>query len=248
MSPGERYDTTKRHAMGKVTRKRAMNGLVGACLMASILLFGSYTVSGAESFHPDWRVGDSWSVKVVQRLPAVADGWSAPVVWVYRVDGMETRADEPVYVVDVTSVSGNNGPGARLWFRCADRSLAAVEVRRSNEQVVAKLAFDTAVPVSTERSSIPFDAPLFPVELPSSGQYQAKRSIGGGFVKTVTLRQDAKRYSGEVELCPSVAGDNLIEIRCTRNGEVSFVQYWDETAPWPICGENGHLRYWLVRE
>lgn len=223
--------------------------LVAICLTVSILsLLAKGQATCADLFRPGWEVGDHWNVEVAQKMPTSADGWSAPVVWEYRVAAMETYKGEQVYIVDVVPVSGDTGGGARLWYRFGDRSVAAVEVRGRNEEVLMALSFDDAIPVATERSGIPFDSPVFPVEISSSERYEIKRGIGGGFVANVVLRQDAKRYSGELAFCSSLAGDDLIEIRCTQGGEVSFVQYWDESAPWPVCGENRNLRYWLVRE
>lgn len=223
---------------------------VRVCLAAVCLALGGYSAATADSFRPDWDVGDRWFVKAVQRMPAAGDEWSEPIVWEYSVTARENMGDEWLYIVDVTQRSGDGSHYARLWYRCEDQTLAKIEISsgRNSMKRTMELAFDDPVPVCTERSIIPFDNPVFSDEIPIISHYELIRDIGGNFFKKVDLKQEAKFFSGKVAICPWVERDDLLEIRCTQGENVKFVQYWEKGRPWAVCGDNGCVRYWMVEE
>ena len=205
-----------------------------------------------DMFLPKWSVGDSWLVKVVYPSPMVKDQWSAPVYWEYCVTGRETDGDAERYIVDVRERSGRVGLTARLFYRCADLSLARVDMEKLSrgETLCTTLVYAKGAPVVTERTLVPYDTPVFPFSGDGSAAYQVVKGSQGGVKLPKTYRQ-------QVALVPVVdteglsdAGGLFYEVTCIddKKGDLLFFQRWSPLYPGPVYGENRNMRYWLVME
>ena len=219
-----------------------------------IVLLAVSTAAGSEGvFSPVWRVGDFWQVRVVYPSPSpAADGeWSAPVYWNYRVSGREMEGTEERYIVDVSEQVGRVGLKARLFYRCADGSLAGVDMEKMSRGKIigTTLVYEKGVPAVSERTLTPCDTPVFPLHLPSSTDYVVTRRIDQELKIRETVRQEVRRVRGIEGLPDRLEDRDLIEVRClSEDGTLIFVQYWDENSPWPVYGRNRNMRYWLVEE
>ncbi len=223
------------------------NGFRMLAWVAMIVLLCASIAAGSESvFSPGWRVGDTWLVKAVYPSPVADDEWSAPVYWNYRVAGREMEGAEETYIVDVSEQTGRVGLKARLFYRCADGSLAGVDMEKMSRGKIigTTLVYEKGVPAVSERTLIPCDTPVFPLEEPLSSEYRITRAMGGGMKTERIVRQDVRKV-------PDTEGSSspLFEVRCTDDkGSTLFLQRWSSHYPWPLYGENRNMRYWLVTE
>src|SRR5436305_643095 len=142
----------------------------------------------ARQLMPRWNTGDTWAVRTQFRKMAHRDGhdqlsWSEPVTFVYTVadrkdDGARTtyrihaepRAKESGFTTDLTLVA-----------EAGKLAIASVEThhRRQGRDVADTQSFPAPMPVFTESSVIPYDAPVFPLtqasDLNASNFINAKR-------------------------------------------------------------------------
>lgn len=209
----------------------------GGCLVVAfaLLCIMAYPNPGsaADGVRPLWTEGDTWTVRVV--CPAQGGGWSSPVLWEYRVSGVPGTGFDR-YLLEVS------GPGAEatLTYR-GDCSLEGVRITRAlgKKRIATTLDYEAGAPVLTEQSPAPFDTPLFPLLVSSSGDYTARRKVGEGLVVTVTVTQT---------VVPAPGDEEILEVTCAWGEKEQFVQQWKAGRPWPVYGENRNMRYWLVEK
>jgi len=209
--------------------------------------------AGAQDiFLPKWSVGDNWLVKVVYPSPMVQDQWSAPVYWEYFVTGRETEGDEERYIVDVRERTGRVRLKVRLFYRCADLSLARVDMEKLSrgESLCTTLAYEKGAPVVSERTLVPYGTPVFPLSGDQSSEYRVLCGVQGGVKLQKTFRQQVVRVPDVHTDGSETADEIFFEVTCTddKKGDFLFFQRWSSRHPWPIYGENQNMRYWLVIE
>ncbi|MDD5724327.1 MAG: hypothetical protein PHY29_11415 [Syntrophales bacterium] len=214
------------------------------CMSASL---GEAAV--ANSFSPVWRVGDHWTVKAVYRSYPDQGKWSEPVFWRYDIVERAQEGGMEYLIMEVRDREDRLKVSSRLVYRAEDLSLVRVEASktRRGKEFVTVLACGGAAPVATEQTLTPYDTPVFPLICPSSLDFSVTKHVDQ--LKAVrTVRQEVRQVSGVEEMPGLSPGGDLIEVICTGKDELVFTQYWDTALPWPVYGENGNMKYWLVRE
>ena len=227
------------------------NGFRMLAWAAVVVFLYASTVAGSENIFPAWKVGDCWQVRVVYPSPVADNEWSAPLYWNYRVAGREMEGTEERYIVDVSEQTGRVGLKARLFYRCADGSLAGVDMEKMSRGKIigTTLVYEKGVPAVSERTLIPCDTPVFPLEAPSSSEYRITHAIGAGMKAEKVVRQDVRRVPNAEGSSSPAADSPLFEVKCTDDkGSNLFLQRWCSHYPWPLYGENRNMRYWLVTE
>lgn len=224
------------------------------CLGLSLVLFLPAISLSNDFFYPTWQVGESWNVKAVYPHPVEKDQWSMPVLWTYRVEGLERGLSGDCLIIAVyRAEEEKEEPTLRLIYRSGDRRLMRAETTKilRGRKTLKILSYDGEYPVEAQQSPAPFDSPAFPLRIPSSLAFSVTKEMSGGLKKTETIRQEVQRVSGLEELKglpEAYHPKNLIEVRCEDvDGKVLFSQYWDETLPWPVYGQNSSMKYWLVK-
>lgn len=216
-----------------------------------LILCGGSTAR-AGSLMPVWKMGDIWVVRAIYPSPANRAEWSTPVYWEYRVAGIEEQGPETFFVLEVKDRDNLVELNAQLLYREADLSLVEARIRkkgRRGKAITRTFNYEPGRPVRTGQSIIPYDTPVFPLIFPSSVQFSVKKRIAEGLMSVQNVRQDIREGAGAEVESGSYKGGGLIEVKCAGDDGTSiFVQYWREGLPWPVYGENRHMRYWLVEE
>jgi hypothetical protein len=223
-------------------------------LLISAILFGNWDSVFAESLSPAWQIGDTWTLKVrYSKLDTSgeADGdWSPPVHWEYRVSDTVVREGFSYWRVRVQEKGNTLGFSADLFFRTTDRSLwrAQLTSTRGGEPFRRDLFFNRNVPVATEQAPIPFDTPVFPLNVGQDTIHSLRRSIGEDMIQVQTVRQVVTDVANDsVPQDIASIGEAQVRVQCTdEDGNIIFLQYWKPGAHWASYGENSDMRYWLV--
>jgi hypothetical protein len=139
-----------------------------------------------------------------------------------------------------------------LLFRSGDYRLLKAESTKflRGKEIVKVFLFEGTFPVETLQSPVPYDFPVFPVQVPSSLSFSFPKEISGGMKKIETVRQEVRKVSSDsVDLPGGHTGKEFIEIRCEdAQGNELFLQYWDPSAPWPVYGRNLNMHYRLIEK
>ncbi|HPQ43689.1 MAG TPA: hypothetical protein PKZ42_05610 [Syntrophales bacterium] len=228
-------------------RKHLILVLVLSLLLCVSTLFGG-TAGAAESFIPEWNVGDHWTVQAVYRTSPEQDEWSQPVFWEYEIMDRIKKGDAEYLIMEIRDRDGLLNLSSRLLYRVENLSLASVEITklRHGKESVRVLTREETAPAVTEQTLTPYDTPVFPLICPSSVDFTVTRHIDG--LKALrTIRQEV-RTSTVDELPGQVPGEGLLEVTCIGTQETVFTQWWGSSFPWPVYGKNTNMKYWLVRE
>jgi hypothetical protein len=269
------FDLTELFAKGAVTKGGGtmIKGPKGASFflhLALVVLFFNGFAAAQEvstSAPPVWSIGEWWVVECqvyntgkVRR--GAIPGWTPRQGWRFEVEGSESIAGQPYFVVSIRPNSGNRCPyWFRYWFRASDRYVGRSELHHA-EQAASKPGAKGPSVIRQDFADMPPDPyltdefPSLPVSMPlfnSRHQLLAgdeKSEVSQGFenlaVSEVLEKVDSRMT---VKLEAEAGARNLLAVL----GTVKFTerQYWNSRLPWCLYGErtvNGQdfRRYWLV--
>jgi hypothetical protein len=222
-------------------------------LYTVIFSFNGRCLAAGDRIMPSWNIGDSWTVQAHYLQDSGRERWSEPVLWTYTVSDLAPLDNDTslmCYVLEVVDKSGSSGITAKLWYQKESYSLRKAElvgVKHGN-RTVKTLYFAENMPVSTSRTLIPFDTPVFPL-----------RPGGEAITGTFSSEIDAdlkvrKRFQQVVETAVDIPEDirnqnpeNTFLVTCHVQGaEKLFEQFWVSEKPWPIFGINHQSKYILL--
>jgi hypothetical protein len=247
-----------------------------AGVIGSLAATASVALAPARSFTPRWEVGTTWAIRTQHLHMGFRDSrepvrWSEPVTFVYAVTGKkEEGGGRTSYTVKAAPRAAGSGLATTIAL-VADGgriAVAAVETHhvRHGKDVAETIRYPAASPVFTESSIIPYDAPVFPLVVPSDIQasnllalkrkYRRVEDAGGlAFARTASqLVKTAGAVSSyvdaggrPVDFAVPVEASRVfpVQIEDETNGQ-RVVQYWAEGQPWFLYSENGSSRSWLV--
>lgn len=249
--------------------RNIMLGLLGLSLATQ-----ATALAPARQYTPEWSVGTSWALKTQFRKMADRDGralgWSDPVTFVYTVKDRQENGGRTTFRIHAEPKTAGSGFETDLTMVAegGKLSVASVTTRHRRHGAVASDAqeYASAMPVFTESSIIPYDAPVFPLvqagNLDASSYLTAKRKFqrveragGLSFARThsqlVKASGQASSYTdaggAAVEFQVSVQAGQVfpVEMKEETTGQ-AVVQYWATAKPWAVYSENASSRAWLV--
>lgn len=216
---------------------------------------------------PVWSVEDWWVVecqvynsgKVVR---GATPGWSPRQAWRFEVEGSESIAGEPYFVVSIHPVAGNLCPYRfRYWFRVSDRFVgrselyhpepAATKPRTIGPSVIRQ-DFTDVPPgpyVTDEFPSLPVSMPLFDTRprLLAGDDRDGISQAFEGLAMSKVLEKVDPRVASKLE-AEGGTNNHLVKLSTLNTAER---QYWNSRLPWCVYGERTEKgrdfrRYWLV--
>jgi len=218
-------------------------------------------VSHKENFEiiPFWKLGDQWRVKAVYHSSLSKNhGWSEPIFWEYSVTEHKKQNSKHFYIVEIKSPDNKMKSEAHLSYQadcgkkpCGLSHLSKVELTkiRRGSPFLKVFNYEKAFPVQTEQSLIPYDTPVFPLASPSSDTFAVLKQVTRELKAVNTLKQEVRQTLRPKELPRWPSEKKLTQVTCsTDRDKLIFVQYWHKDFPWPLFGQNGNMKYWLVME
>lgn len=221
---------------------------------------------------PHWSEGDWWVIdcqlyhtgKIVSG-PA-KPGWTARQSWKFRVESVESIADQPHYVVSVRPQPDNACPyWFRYWFRASDRCVSRMELHHPEPSekktrtigppvVVTNYSDSERSPfLSSDFPALPMTVPLFDVD-PRSKVFASTPGHSEIVQQVEEAGRSAVVQNADPLLRPfldTIPKENprLVKISSADGGEEK--QYWHVGLPWCAYGERigpqqMQRRYWLV--
>lgn len=250
-----------------------INIIAGA--LALSLAGGALALAPARQFTPQWNAGDTWALRTEYRQIAHHDGrdqlsWSKPVTFQYAVTDRRDAGSQTTYQIEARPAAADTGfvTAVTLVAQGGKLSITRVETRhqRQGRTVTDALAFPAPMPVFTESSIIPYDAPVFPLEqaaglnasnfLSVKRKYQRVEETGGlkfarinsQLVKPAGISSFVDAEGKTVDFAVPVESNRVfpVELAEETTGQ-RIVQYWAEGLPWAAYSENGSSRSWLVK-
>lgn len=236
----------------------------------------SLALAPARQLLPQWKKGDSWTLKTEYREVAHRDGhdqlsWSKPVTFQYTVSNRKEEGGRTVYTIQAQPKAQHTGFATELTMVAEGGKLSCTKVRtlhlRQGKFVTEENTFAAGSPVFTESSIIPYDAPAFPLVQPAElnasnflsvkKKFQRVEEMGG--LKFAKVQSQLVKPAGAVSNYVDADGkavDFAVPVEASRVFPVEMaeettgtkiVQYWAEGLPWAAYSENGSSRSWLVR-
>jgi|WetSurMetagenome_2_1015567.scaffolds.fasta_scaffold06603_4 hypothetical protein len=238
-------------------------------LALAVFFFNGLAVAQvvSTSAPPAWSVGDWWVVecqvyntgKVVR---GAKPGWTPRQGWRFEVEGSESIASQPYFVVSIRPEGGNRCPyWFRYWFRVSDRYVGRSELHHSEHAAskpnalkpsVVRDDFTDTPPgpfLTDEFPSLPLSMPLFNANCkPLAGG--DKSEVSQAFENLADSRVLEKADLRMASKLEAEAGRRNLLVRISTL-KITERQYWNSGLPWCLYGErteNGHdfRRYWLV--
>jgi hypothetical protein len=234
-----------------------------------VLFFNGLAVAQdvSTSAPPAWSVGDWWVVECqvyntgkVHR--GAIPGWTPRQGWRFEVEGTESIAGQPYFVVSIRPNHGNRCPyWFRYWFRVSDRYVGRSELNHAEHAAskpssiwpsVVRQDFTDMSPgpfLADEFPSLPLSMPLFNARhkpLAGDDKSDVSQAFEDLAVSEVLQKVDSRMA---LKLEAQAGGRNKVVL--FRTLEITERQYWNSEMPWCLYGErteNGHdvRRYWLV--
>lgn len=244
--------------------------IVAACLALAVLFLSGLAAGQMvpPPAPPPWSVGDWWVVecqvydtgKVVR---GAKPGWTPRQGWRFEVEGSESMAGQPYFVVSIRPDRGNLCPyWFRYWFRVSDRYVGRSELHhadpaaskpRSIGPPVVRQDFAGMPPgpfLSDEFPSLPLAMPLFDAaHAMSAGDDESE--VSQAFEELPGFRVLEKADSRMAARLGARTGNRSLLARIIATSGTTVRQYWDSELPWCLYGErteNGRefRRSWLV--
>lgn len=217
---------------------------------------------------PVWEIGDWWEIDYENYISAVEvkkqpmgydlkEGWAEPERWRYEVIGNETVRGDDCHMIEIS----NGGTFIRMWHRKTD--LLVMRISRDNaynrKQRIERPSeawkfkevrqeVDALMPWGhTANKTLPLAVPLFGAARPGLSHTQK--------IEPVSLERVAEHASPLVRSrLNTLSGARSAEIVIDTGGRggIPDTQYWVESLPWCVFGEeiskiNPHrCRYRLV--
>ena len=216
-----------------------------------IITFQSQCLAGS-AFLSDrkWDVGETWTLETYYATNNTASEWNGPYYWEYVVTEISTIVGAPnnkrYYVVNVNERTNVFDIAGTLWYDCDSFCLKKVEIKSgasAKKKTDRNIDYDKCTPICTTLSIIPFDTPVFPIEIGSEKQMTIEKNIGDGLtvVRKIsqTIEPNENEEYGEIARVACMDGDS---------GELLFEQYWKGGMPWACYGENDNFKYKMVLE
>jgi hypothetical protein len=221
---------------------------------------------------PYWSEGDWWVVDCqlyhtgkVTAGPA-KPGWTARQAWKFRVESVESIADQPHYMVSIRPHLGNACPyWFRFWFRMSDRSVSRGELHHPEPSDSKPLNIGPPVVVTDYSNSEPSpflssDFPALPMTVPLFGASPRSQVFASvhGHAEIVQQVEEAGRSAVIQNADPQLRSyleasskENSILVRISSDTSGVEKQYWHADLPWCTYGERigpqqMQRRYWLV--
>ena len=176
--------------------------------------------------------------------------WNGPYYWEYAVNEITAVTGVPnnksYYVIGVKERTNAFGITGTLWYEFDSFCLKKVEIKSVasvKKKTDRNIYYDKCTPVWTTLSIIPFDTPVFPIEIGTEKHMTIEKEIGGGLKIVRTISQmieltEIEEY-GKVARVSCMYGDS---------GELLFEQYWKGGMPWACYGKNDNFKYKMVLE